>query len=171
MEEDRSQWKDWGKASAEEILADLDKICGISRGTARIPHMTVTLKNGVTMSGPGSVTFTDEPATKTGSAKAGVSGAKLVPCSASQHHGFHPENEVCGYCPATHVKPALGFVDPWAHWSNYEEDQIERYLDMYGFRWLRTWTKTQKVSQLKRQSWLADRPSWVDPSTCPYPEP
>lgn len=29
----------------------------------------------------------------------GPQNGRLVPCSRSPHHGFHPESEVCGDCP------------------------------------------------------------------------
>lgn len=45
----------------------------------------------------------------------GTQKGKLVPCARSQHHGFHPDGEVCGYCPPSLLPPASApaewFVD------------------------------------------------------------
>lgn len=47
--------------------------------------------------------FKDAPAVPahscTGTAHAGTQRAKLVPCTRSKHHSFHPEDEECPDCP------------------------------------------------------------------------
>jgi hypothetical protein len=41
-----------------------------------------------------------QPATFTGSSRAGVSEARRVKCSVHPvSHGVHPEDEACPYCP------------------------------------------------------------------------
>lgn len=54
--------------------------------------------------------------TRTGTSKAGPQTARLVPCTKSQWHKHHPENELCGECdpPTGRTIPRTGGYPPWA---------------------------------------------------------
>lgn len=61
---------------------------------------------------------------RTGSARAGVSEARRVPCAVSpENHGVHPENEPCGYC------------DPLAASREVELDEPQGDLDFQTYFW------------------------------------
>jgi hypothetical protein len=51
---------------------------------------------------------------RTGSAKAGPQTARLVPCTKSQYHGHHPENEDCQLCePVRKVELTVNDDTEW----------------------------------------------------------
>ncbi len=61
--------------------------------------------------------------------KMGPQSGKLVPCSASKHHGHHPERESCPECPP--VSEEL----PVRSWDNAAWLQHHYGFDLDGFYW------------------------------------